>query len=136
MTDISITRYLPASVSKDKVHSVQPGNNDEERSRAFSDGKDGQESRAEEHAVSAVKSAEELASELQLEVAVARLNDYVQTVQRDIIFGIDLGGTEPSVTVVDRKSRKLVRQFGGQETLELAKKIDAQEPLCLFNALV
>jgi len=76
------------------------------------------------------------ASDKQLEAAVARLNDYVQTVQRDIIFGIDSGTSEPSVTVVDRKSRKMVRQFGGKEALEMARKIDAQEPLSLFKAQV
>lgn len=81
-------------------------------------------------------SQEKDTNEQQLDVAVAKLNDYVQTIQRDIIFGVELGAAEPSVTVVDRNSRKLVRQFGGKEALELAKKLDAQEPIILFKAQV
>lgn len=136
MSDISITRFLPKSVSLDKVNSAQAGSNDEERSHSHSEGGEGKEHRQDEAFNSFGEGGEEMTYEKELEVAVARLNDYVQTVQRDIIFGIDPGAAEPAVTVVDRKSRKLVRQFGGQEALELAKKVEAQEPLNLFNAQV
>lgn len=136
MSDISITRFLPKSVALDKVNSAQAGNNDEEPSRSFSEGGERREHRPEEATNSFEEGGEGMTDEKELEIAVARLNDYVQTVQRDIIFGIDSGGGEPAVTVVDRKSRKLVRQFGGREALEMAKKVEAQEPLNLFNAQV
>lgn len=135
MTDISITRFLPTTVSRDKVTSVQTENNDQGHSSLYSASQD-ESYQDDEQGHSETRSTEELANEQQLEVAVARLNDYVQTIQRDIIFGVELGAAEPSVTVVDRSSRKLVRQFGGKEALELAKKVDAQEPLVLFKARV
>lgn len=135
MTDISITRFLPTTVSRDKVTSVQTENNDQGHSSLYA-ASQGESYQDDEQGHSETRSTEELANEQQLEVAVARLNDYVQTIQRDIIFGVELGAAEPSVTVVDRSSRKLVRQFGGKEALELAKKVDAQEPLVLFKARV
>lgn len=134
MSDISITRYLPTTVSRDKVNSVQTENNDQGHSSLSYAGQD-ESYQEKEQGHSETGSTEELANE-QLEVAVAKLNDYVQTIQRDIIFGVELGAAEPSVTVVDRSSRKLVRQFGGKEALELARKVEAQEPLTLFKARV
>ncbi|MCB1665325.1 MAG: flagellar protein FlaG [Pseudomonadales bacterium] len=136
MTDISITRFLPTTVSRDKVNSVQTENNDQGHSSLFAGSDDEQQDRLDENGALDAGSQEGRTNEQQLEVAVARLNDYVQTIQRDIIFGVELGSAEPSVTVVDRNSRKLVRQFGGKEALELAKKLDAQEPITLFKAQV
>jgi flagellar protein FlaG len=135
LSDISITRFLPTTVSRDKVNSVQTENNDQGHSSLYSASQD-ESLHEDEQGHSERRSTEELANEQQLEVAVARLNDYVQTIQRDIIFGVELGAAEPSVTVVDRSSRKLVRQFGGKEALELARKVEAQEPLTLFKARV
>ncbi len=136
MTDISITRYLPTTVSRDKVNSVQTENNDQGHSSLFSGSEDDRREEMEERGDLEAGSQEKDTNEQQLDVAVAKLNDYVQTIQRDIIFGVELGAAEPSVTVVDRNSRKLVRQFGGKEALELAKKLDAQEPIILFKAQV
>ena len=136
MTDISITRYLPTTVSRDKVNSVQTENNDQGHSSSFSGSEDDRREDMEENGALEAGSQKKDTNEQQLDVAVAKLNDYVQTIQRDIIFGVELGATEPSVTVVDRNSRKLVRQFGGKEALELAKKLDAQEPIILFKAQV
>lgn len=136
MTDISITRYLPTTVSRDKVNSVQTENNDQGHSSLFSGSEEERREEMEEHGALEAGSQKKDTNEQQLDVAVAKLNDYVQTIQRDIIFGVELGAAEPSVTVVDRNSRKLVRQFGGKEALELAKKLDAQEPIILFKAQV
>ena len=144
MTDISITRFLPTLV-RDKVSSVQAGRSEEEHHRApheydsHDDSARQEEERegfADEKGGSAARHRKDQTSDRQLEAAVACLNDYVQTVQRDIIFGIDSGTSEPSVTVVDRKSRKMVRQFGGKEALEMARKVEAREPLSLFKAQV
>jgi flagellar protein FlaG len=145
LTDISITRFLPTLV-RDKVSSVQAGRSEEEHHRApheydSHDDSAGQEEEregfADENGGSAARHrSKDQTSDRQLEAAVACLNDYVQTVQRDIIFGIDSGTSEPSVTVVDRQSRKLVRQFGGKEALEMARKVEAREPLSLFKAQV
>ncbi|MGJ8690354.1 MAG: flagellar protein FlaG [Gammaproteobacteria bacterium] len=136
MTDISITRYLPTTVSRDKVNSVQTENNDQGHSSLFAGSEEERREQMEDESTLEAGSQEAKTNEQKLDVAVAKLNDYVQTIQRDIIFGVELGAAEPSVTVVDRNSRKLVRQFGGKEALELAKKLDAQEPIILFKAQV
>jgi len=60
----------------------------------------------------------------------------VQTVKRDIVFDIDPLSQEPSVTVVDRESRKILRHFDSKEALELAKQIDTEEPISLFKTQV
>ncbi|MDP2286429.1 MAG: flagellar protein FlaG, partial [Pseudohongiella sp.] len=70
------------------------------------------------------------------ERAVSRLNEYVQSVKRDIIFDFDPDSGEPSVTVVDRESRKVLRQFDSIEAQELARKLESQEPITLFKAQV
>jgi len=115
---------------------VQTENNDRGHSSLFSGSEEERREEMEESGALEAGSQEKDTNEQQLDVAVAKLNDYVQTIQRDIIFGVELGAAEPSVTVVDRNSRKLVRQFGGKEALELAKKLDAQEPIFLFKAQV
>ncbi len=115
---------------------MQTENNDQGHSSLFSGGEEERQHATEDNGHLDAGSQEARTNEQQLEVAVARLNDYVQTIQRDIIFGVELGAAEPSVTVVDRNSRKLVRQFGGKEALELAKKLEAQEPIFLFKAQV
>lgn len=78
----------------------------------------------------------DLSAEDILEDAVTKLNHYVQTVKRDIVFDIDPVSQEPSVTVVDRESRKVLRQFDTKEALELAKQIESDEPISLFKAEV
>jgi uncharacterized FlaG/YvyC family protein len=101
LSDFSITRFLPKSVSLDKVNSAQAGNNDKEPFHSFSEGGERREHRPEEATNSFEEGGEGITDDDELEIAVARLNDYVQTVQRDIIFGINSGGGEPTVTVLD-----------------------------------
>jgi len=115
---------------------VQTENNDQGHSSLFAGSEEERREQMEDESTLEAGSQEAKTNEQKLDVAVAKLNDYVQTIQRDIIFGVELGAAEPSVTVVDRNSRKLVRQFGGKEALELAKKLDAQEPIILFKAQV
>lgn len=158
MSEISITRFQPAVVAREKVNSVQAVENevgaehadnspDEQGSGKQESGrqKSGQQGPAahtpetpgqakdtsRHQANDDDASAEEI-----LEQAVTKLNRYVQTVKRDIVFDIDPLSQEPSVTVVDRESRKILRQFDSKEALELAKQIDTEEPISLFKAQV
>jgi flagellar protein FlaG len=68
--------------------------------------------------------------------AVAKLNDYIQTVQRDLQFTLDEGSGQSVITVVDRKSAEVIRQIPTELTLDLARKLNNQEPLFLFSARV
>jgi flagellar protein FlaG len=68
--------------------------------------------------------------------AVAKLNDYIQTVQRDLQFTLDEDSGQSVITVVDRKSAEVIRQIPTELTLDLARKLNNQEPLFLFSARV
>lgn len=153
MSEISITRFQPAPVTREKVNSVESVENDldanpkrrnpQEDAHKDAQHKDQQrqEPQSSQRPVSAAESSAKSSSQPpledgELEQAVSRLNEYVQTVKRDLIFDIDPENQEPSVTVVDRESRKVLRQFDSKEALELAKKLESQEPISLFKTQV
>ncbi|TFH72464.1 hypothetical protein E3V39_12920 [Gammaproteobacteria bacterium LSUCC0112] len=151
MSEISITRFQPALVAREKINSVQvidtengleqaenPLENKQEQQSARHKEQSDTQSRGglkkiadsdKDDVVSAAKSGT-------TEHAVSRLNEYVQSVKRDIIFDFDPDSGEPSVTVVDRESRKVLRRFDSQEAQELARKLESQEPISLFKAQV
>jgi flagellar protein FlaG len=72
----------------------------------------------------------------QLPRAVAKLNEYIQTVQRDLMFSLDESSGEAVISVVDRQSLKVVRQIPSEIALTLAQKLSNEEPLSLFSAQV
>lgn len=140
MSDISITRFQPAPANRDKVNAVNPSRNE---SSGLGSGGSGNQS--DQHGQRAPEESSDTNTDhnvpdaddgRELEQAVAKLNDYVQNVQRDIVFDVDEEGVEPSVTVLDRSSQQVVRHFARKEALELAKRLDAQDPLNLFDAQV
>lgn len=151
MSEISITRFQPAVVARDKVNSVQAVENevgaehaDQPPGKQESGGQGGGSDRNQSEAAASKpepgpeKSADDddTDSDAILEQAVTKLNRYVQNVKRDLIFDIDPLSQEPSVTVVDRESRQVLRHFDSKEALELAKQIDSEQPLSLFKAEV
>ena len=152
MSEISITRFQPALVAREKVNSVQAVDTEDgleqaenplenkrdqqqlsKRNKQAQDGS-GDSSQSDEDVDQA--SAAQAAKDSFTENAVSRLNEYVQSVKRDIIFDFDPDSGEPSVTVVDRESRKVLRQFNSEEAQELARKLESQEPISLFKAQV
>jgi flagellar protein FlaG len=72
----------------------------------------------------------------QLPNAVAKLNEYIQTVQRDLMFSLDESSGEAVIAVVDRQSLKVIRQIPSEIALTLAQKLNNEEPLSLFSAQV
>lgn len=68
--------------------------------------------------------------------AVTRLNDYVQTVQRNLQFNLDEGSGKTIITVVDKNTAEVVRQIPDDVALKLAQDLQQEEPLSLFNAKV
>ena len=72
----------------------------------------------------------------QLDDAVSKLNDYVQSVQRDLQFEVDneLGTTV--VRVVDQETQEVIRQIPDEVALRLAENLLQDEPLTLFNIKV
>lgn len=68
--------------------------------------------------------------------AVAQLNDYIQSVQRDLKFTLDEASGRSVITVIDSQSNEVIRQIPEEITLSLAQKLNNEEPLLLFSALV
>ncbi len=80
--------------------------------------------------------ASDVAAKDPLVDAVAKLNDYIQTVQRDLMFSLDEESGESVISVVDRQSSKVIRQIPNEVILTLAQKLNNEEPLLLFSAQV
>ncbi len=60
-----------------------------------------------------------------MENAVAKLNDYVQSLQRDLRFSIDDASGRAVVSVIDRNSEEVIRQIPDETALRLARNLKA-----------
>ncbi len=69
----------------------------------------------------------------ELNEAVTRLNDYVQSIQRDLSFEFDESSGKTVITVLDRKTQEVIRQIPDEVALRLARNLQQDEPLSLFN---
>lgn len=72
----------------------------------------------------------------ELDSAVTRLNDYVQSVRRDLQFEVDNDSGKTIVRVLDRETKELIRQIPDEVALRLAENLQQDEPLTLFNIRV
>ncbi|MCR8913739.1 flagellar protein FlaG [Marinobacter panjinensis] len=71
-----------------------------------------------------------------LDDAVSQLNDFVQNVQRDLQFEVDNDLGQTIVKVVDQSTQEVIRQIPDEVALRLAKNLQQDEPLTLFNIKV
>lgn len=67
--------------------------------------------------------------------AITEMNDYVQSVQRDLEFSVDADLGKTVVKVVDMGTGELIRQIPEQHFLDLARNLKADNPLQLFDAM-
>ena len=58
-----------------------------------------------------------------VEKAVAQLNDYVQSLQRDLRFSLDEELGRSVVKVIDRNSDEVIRQIPNETALQLARNL-------------
>ncbi|MGP9833470.1 flagellar protein FlaG [Marinobacter sp. NSM] len=72
----------------------------------------------------------------ELDEAVSQLNDFVQTVQRDLQFEVDNEMGQTIVRVVDQQTQEVIRQIPDEVAMRLAEKLQQDEPLTLFNIKV
>jgi len=72
----------------------------------------------------------------EVEGAVTKLNDFVQTVQRNLQFNLDDTSGKTIITVVDKQTSEVVRQIPDDVAIKLAQDLQQPEPLSLFNAKV
>lgn len=71
-----------------------------------------------------------------VEDAVASLNTYVQSVQRDLQFRLDDTSGKTVITVFDRSTEEVVRQIPDDVALRLARDLQQEQPISLFKAKV
>lgn len=72
--------------------------------------------------------------EQRLQAAVAQMNEYIQSTQRDLHFSYDEGSGETVVKVLDRSTQDIIRQIPNETFLKLAQRIDSEGTLHLLRA--
>lgn len=75
-------------------------------------------------------------SDEDVQEAVAKLNEFVQTTQRRLDFQVDEDSGRSIIRVYDKDTSELVRQIPSEQALELARRLGDDEPSFLFNAEV
>lgn len=69
-----------------------------------------------------------------VQAAVAQMNEYIQSTQRDLNFTYDPGSGETVVKVLDRATQEVIRQIPNEIFLRLAQQVDPEAPGQLFSA--
>lgn len=69
-----------------------------------------------------------------VQAAVAQMNEYIQSTQRDLNFTYDPNSGETVVKVLDRATQEVIRQIPDEIFLRLAQQMDIEEPGKLFSA--
>lgn len=68
--------------------------------------------------------------------AVSHLNDYVQSVGRELQFRVDEQSGHTVITVIDAETKDTIRQIPPEQALSLAKQLDQDEKLDTTGFLV
>lgn len=69
-----------------------------------------------------------------VEAAVAQMNEFIQSTQRDLHFSYDRDAGETVVKVLDRETQEVIRQIPDETFLKLARNKDSNGGLQLLNA--
>lgn len=67
----------------------------------------------------------------ELQNAVSNLNDYVQSLRREIQFSIDEGSGQTVVKVTDPGTGEMIRQIPSEEVLAIARSLEQPQGLLL-----
>jgi flagellar protein FlaG len=131
MNDVKIANVDFAAKQGVAASSPSPGSVD--RGQGSNSNSPANASEAQEpKAVEATQSVQE--GQETVRDAVTQLNDYVQSVQRDLQFQLDDSSGKTIVTVIDSQTSEVVRQIPDEVALKLAQDLQQEEPLSLFNA--
>jgi flagellar protein FlaG len=90
---------------------------------------------APESAEGAQQAAAQPVDRARVEQAAAVLQEFAQSVRRDINFRVDDGSGQLVVKVTDQQSGNLIRQIPSEEALQIAENLDAVRSK-LFSAEV
>ena len=68
--------------------------------------------------------------------AVSNINDYVQNLQRSLQFTVDEVSGKDIVTVLDKDTDEVIRQYPSEEVLEIARRLKEEKDnaISLFNS--
>jgi flagellar protein FlaG len=69
-----------------------------------------------------------------VQAAVAQMNEYIQSTQRDLHFSYDPEAGETVIRVLDRVTQDVIRQIPDEIFLKLAQGIDFEGSFHLFSA--
>ena len=69
-----------------------------------------------------------------VQAAVAQMNDYIQSTQRDLNFSYDPDSGETIVKVLDRNTQEVIRQIPNEIFLRLAQQLAIDDQISLINA--
>lgn len=72
----------------------------------------------------------------EVQEAVSRMKEYVQQTERNLDFQLDEDSGKTIIRVYDSQSSELIRQIPSELALELARKLNDEEPSLLFSAQV
>lgn len=81
------------------------------------------------------KKEDQQALQENIQAAVAQMNEYVQSSQRDLQFRYDEESGDTVIKVLDRETQELIRQIPDEIFLKLARSLNADEPVQLFRGL-
>jgi flagellar protein FlaG len=70
----------------------------------------------------------------EVQAAVAQMNEYIQSTQRDLSFTYDPGSGDTIVKVLDRATQEVIRQIPDAIFLRLSQSMTPEQPGQLFNA--
>ena len=79
--------------------------------------------------------AETLADGDQLGEAISALNDHVQNLQRTLKFSVDETSGRMVITVLDKETQEVIRQIPPEETLVIAKRLEAAVGVFISEAV-
>jgi len=119
-----VTTVLPKSVPS-VASDVESKGNDETNALPSS---------GKELPIKDVKEALSVEGDADLEQAVTEINEYVQSVQRDLHFSVDKDSGLTIVRVRDKESGELIRQIPEDVFLSLAQNLKDNQAINLFDA--
>ncbi|AQT59450.1 flagellar protein FlaG [Cellvibrio sp. PSBB023] len=82
----------------------------------------------------AVETVNSQAVQEKVQAAVAQMNEYIQSTQRDLNFTYDPSSGETVVKVLDRSTQEVIRQIPDEVFLHLAQQLTPDEPVSLISA--
>ncbi len=82
----------------------------------------------------AVETVNSQAVQEKVQAAVAQMNEYIQSTQRDLNFTYDPSSGETVVKVLDRNTQEVIRQIPDEVFLHLAQQLTPDEPVSLISA--